>query len=67
VREGIETAIGPVAVPTEITFTSALPKTRSGKILRRYLEAIANGEDPGDTSALRNPEVVGELESLVDD
>ncbi|SEP05817.1 acetyl-CoA synthetase [Halogranum amylolyticum] len=67
VREGVEDAIGPVAVPTEITFTSALPKTRSGKILRRYLEAIANGEDPGDTSALRNPEVVGELESLVDD
>jgi acetyl-CoA synthetase len=67
VREGVETAIGSVAVPTEITFTSALPKTRSGKILRRYLEAIANGEDPGDTSALRNPEVVGELESLVDD
>ena len=66
VRDGVETAIGPVAVPTEITFTSALPKTRSGKILRRYLEAIANGDDPGDTSALRNPEVVGELESLVD-
>jgi acetyl-CoA synthetase len=67
VRDSVATAIGPVAVPTELTFTSALPKTRSGKILRRYLEAIANGEDPGDTSALRNPEVVGELESLVDD
>jgi acetyl-CoA synthetase len=66
VRDGVESAIGPVAVPTAVTFTTALPKTRSGKILRRYLEAIANGEDPGDTSALRNPEVVGELESLVD-
>ncbi|EJN57959.1 acetate--CoA ligase [Halogranum rubrum] len=66
VCDNVEAAIGPVAVPTTVTFTTALPKTRSGKILRRYLEAIANGEDPGDTSALRNPEVVGELETLVD-
>ncbi|WP_435320433.1 acetate--CoA ligase [Haloarchaeobius sp. TZWSO28] len=67
VERGVEDAIGPVAIPDEITFTSSLPKTRSGKILRRYLEAIANGERPEDTSSLRNPEVVGELESLVEE
>ncbi|WP_435360976.1 acetate--CoA ligase [Haloarchaeobius sp. DFWS5] len=67
IRAAIEADIGSVATPDEITFTAALPKTRSGKILRRYLEAIANGEQPGDTSSLRNPEVVGELESLVEE
>ncbi|WP_435180391.1 acetate--CoA ligase [Halorussus sp. AFM4] len=66
VREAAAEAIGPVAAPDEVTFAPSLPKTRSGKVVRRYLAAIANGEDLGDTSALRNPEVVGELESLLD-
>ncbi|WP_158055386.1 acetate--CoA ligase [Halorussus halophilus] len=67
VREAVESAIGAIAVPDTVTFAPSLPKTRSGKVVRRYLEAIANGEDLGDTSALRNPEIVGELESLLDE
>ncbi|APW99669.1 acetate--CoA ligase [Halobiforma lacisalsi AJ5] len=67
VRRAIETAvestIGDIAVPAEIVFTPELPKTRSGKILRRLLEDVANGEELGDTSALRNPEIVGEIQS----
>ncbi|WP_137284015.1 acetate--CoA ligase [Halorussus salinisoli] len=66
VRAAVEEAIGPIAAPDVVTFAPSLPKTRSGKVVRRYLAAIANGEDLGDTSALRNPEVVGELESLLD-
>ncbi|WP_128477281.1 acetate--CoA ligase [Halorussus pelagicus] len=66
VGAAVEAAIGPIAVPNAVTFAPSLPKTRSGKVVRRYLAAIANGEDLGDTSALRNPEVVGELESLLD-
>jgi acetyl-CoA synthetase len=66
VREAVADAIGPVAVPDAVTFAPSLPKTRSGKVVRRYLSAIASGEDLGDTSALRNPEVVGELESLLE-
>ena len=62
----VRTVIGPIAVPDVVTFAPSLPKTRSGKVVRRYLTAIANGEDLGDTSALRNPDVVGELESLLD-
>ncbi|WP_331232500.1 acetate--CoA ligase [Natronorarus salvus] len=61
--EGVEDAIGPIARPEEVIFTPELPKTRSGKIMRRLLEDIANGEELGDTSTLRNPEVVGEIES----
>ena len=61
VLEAIERDIGDVAVPDHVVFTPELPKTRSGKIMRRLLEGIATGEELGDISALRNPEIVGEL------
>jgi acetyl-CoA synthetase len=55
--------ISPIATPDVIHFTPALPKTRSGKIMRRILRKIAEGEfgSLGDTSTLTNPEVVDEL------
>ncbi|WP_128477279.1 acetate--CoA ligase [Halorussus pelagicus] len=65
--EGVEDGIGPIARPEEVVFTPELPKTRSGKIMRRLLEDVANGEDLGDTSTLRNPEVVREIEAKVGD
>jgi acetyl-CoA synthetase len=43
---------------------SALPKTRSAKIVRRAVRATAIGEDPGDLSSLENPEALEEIESL---
>ncbi len=64
---GVEDAIGPIARPEEVVFTTELPKTRSGKIMRRLLEDIANGEDLGNTSTLRNPEVVEDIQSKVSD
>ncbi len=65
--EGVEDAIGPIARPEAVVFTPELPKTRSGKIMRRLLEDIANDEDLGDTSTLRNPDVVSEIEAKVRD
>jgi len=65
VARAVGESVGQMAQPEAIVFSSDLPKTRSGKIMRRLLEAVARGEDLGDTSALRNPEVVGELESEV--
>ena len=65
IKERIETAIGPIARPEAVIFASDLPKTRSGKIMRRLLEDVAAGEELGDTSALRNPEIVGEIQSSV--
>ena len=52
--------IGPIAKPDKIQFVKGLPKTRSGKIMRRILRKIANGEgdELGDISTLLNPEVV---------
>ncbi|QCJ47703.1 acetate--CoA ligase [Haloprofundus sp. MHR1] len=65
--EGVEDAIGPIARPEQVVFTPELPKTRSGKIMRRLLENIANGDELGDTSTLRNPEIVGDIEAKVSD
>jgi acetyl-CoA synthetase len=63
--DGVEDAIGPIARPEAVIFTPELPKTRSGKIMRRLLEDIANGEELGDTSTLRNPDVVSEIATKV--
>jgi acetyl-CoA synthetase len=55
--------IGPIASPDKLHFTDALPKTRSGKIMRRILRKIAEGQidQLGDTSTLADPEVVNRL------
>ena len=54
--------IGALAVPDEIRFTSAVPKTRSGKIMRRLLKDIAEGKtEVGDTSTLEDYSVLAKL------
>ncbi|WP_227132869.1 acetate--CoA ligase [Halorubellus salinus] len=64
--KGVEDAIGPIARPESVVFTPELPKTRSGKIMRRLLEDIANGDDLGNTSTLRNPGIVEDIQAAVD-
>ena len=56
-------AIGPIATPDAIQFAPGLPKTRSGKIMRRILRKIAEGDTGslGDTSTLADPAVVDDL------
>ncbi|MGW4338025.1 AMP-binding enzyme, partial [Rhodococcus koreensis] len=49
--------ISPIAKPRQITIVPELPKTRSGKIMRRLLKDIAEGRDLGDTSTLVDPKV----------
>ena len=51
-KEHVRNEVGPIAVPTKIEFVTALPKTRSGKIMRRVLKARAMGMPEGDTSTL---------------
>ncbi|WP_254763458.1 acetate--CoA ligase [Natrinema marinum] len=63
--EAVLDSIGPIAKPEEIVFTHELPKTRSGKIMRRLLEDIASGNELGNTSTLRNPEVVDDIAEQV--
>ena len=55
---------GPIAKPDEIKFTDSLPKTRSGKIMRRILRALASGDEiSGDTSTLEDRSVLDKLRS----
>ena len=63
ILETVTRLIGPIARPDKIQFVSGLPKTRSGKIMRRILRKIAEGEleQLGDTSTLLDPSVVDEI------
>ncbi|QCS43111.1 acetate--CoA ligase [Natrinema versiforme] len=63
--EAVLDSIGPIAKPEEVVFTHELPKTRSGKIMRRLLEDIASGNELGNTSTLRNPDVVDDIADQV--
>ena len=60
-REHVAVKIGKLARPKQMAFADDLPKTRSGKIMRRLLRDIAAGEELGDVSTLRDPEVVEDL------
>jgi acetyl-CoA synthetase len=51
-KDHVRADLGPIATPSEIELRTALPKTRSGKIVRRYLKAVELGEDPGDLSTM---------------
>jgi len=61
----VDQYIGPTARPAEIYFVEDVPKTRSGKIMRRILKALVRGEPVGDITTLRNPESVEELKRIV--
>ena len=66
-RDYVSQKIGAIAKPEKIVICTGLPKTRSGKIMRRILRKIAagEGENLGDISTLLNPEVVEEIKGLV--
>ncbi len=61
----IETMIGKIARPKRIHIVPDMPKTRSGKIMRRVLAAISNNMDTGDITTLANPDIVGQIRQLV--
>jgi len=66
-RHHVAKKIGAIARPDEIIFTAELPKTRSGKIMRRLLRNIAEGSVLGDTTTLADPSVVKELKDKYED
>ena len=57
--------IGKFARPKRIVWADDLPKTRSGKIMRRLLRDIAEGRELGDVTTLRDPDVVEQLDEVV--
>ena len=61
ISDAVVAEIGPIARPRGVLIVPDMPKTRSGKIMRRVLSAISSGMDVGDTTTLANPEVVEEI------
>jgi acetyl-CoA synthetase len=67
VIDTIRKQIGAIATPQQLYFVTRLPKTRSGKIMRRLLKAIASNEKIGDVSTLEDGDAINEIRSAFDD
>ncbi len=65
ISDAVVTEISPIARPAHVWIVPDMPKTRSGKIMRRVLAAVSSGQDAGDVSTLANPEIVEELRRMV--
>ena len=65
IREHVAMRISKIARPKRIIWTGDLPKTRSGKIMRRLLRDIADGRELGDVTTLRDPDIMGQLEEKI--
>jgi acetyl-CoA synthetase len=63
----IRSTLGPIAMPDELYFVSKLPKTRSGKIMRRLLKSIAIGDKIGDITTLEDEAAIDEIRQAYDD
>jgi acetyl-CoA synthetase len=65
ISKAIEKEISPIARPRHVWIVPDMPKTRSGKIMRRVLAALSVGREPGDLTTLANPEVVEKIREMV--
>ncbi len=61
----VEMQLGAVARPSRVFFVGALPKTRSGKLLRRAMQAVAEGRDPGDLTTIEDPTALAQVQAAV--
>ncbi|HEX7440673.1 MAG TPA: propionate--CoA ligase [Caldimonas sp.] len=65
IMKTVDTQLGAVARPSRVHFVSALPKTRSGKLLRRAIQAVCEGRDPGDLTTIEDPGALQALREVV--
>ena len=65
ISDTISTEIGKIAKPRKVWIVADMPKTRSGKIMRRVLAALSNKQDEGDVTTLANPEIVAQIKEMV--
>lgn len=61
----VDEQLGAVARPARVRFVSVLPKTRSGKLLRRAIQAVCEGRDPGDLTTIEDPTALQQIKDLV--
>jgi propionyl-CoA synthetase len=65
VMETVDRQLGPIGRPSRVHFVSVLPKTRSGKLLRRSIQALAEGRDPGDLTTIEDPAALEQIRSAL--
>ena len=62
VMKQVDESLGSIARPGRVHFLSVLPKNRSGKLLRRSIQALAEGRDPGDLTTIEDPKALEQLQ-----
>ena len=62
----VDSQLGALARPSRVHFVNALPKTRSGKLLRRAIQAICERRDPGDLTTIEDPSALQHLQDSID-
>ena len=65
IMKQVDQSLGAIARPGTVYFVSMLPKTRSGKLLRRSIQAIAEGRDPGDLTTLDDLAAIEEITKVI--
>jgi propionyl-CoA synthetase len=65
VLETVDRQLGAIARPTHVHFVTLLPKTRSGKLLRRSIQALAEGRDPGDLTTIEDPGALDQIRAAL--
>ncbi len=66
VMETVDKQLGAIARPARVHFVTLLPKTRSGKLLRRSIQALAEGRDPGDLTTIEDPTALEQIKTAID-
>ncbi|MEO8656289.1 MAG: propionyl-CoA synthetase, partial [Ramlibacter sp.] len=61
----VDEQLGAVARPARVRFVSILPKTRSGKLLRRAIQAVCEGRNPGDLTTIEDPAALQQIRDLL--
>jgi propionyl-CoA synthetase len=61
----VDQQLGAVARPSRVRFVGVLPKTRSGKLLRRAIQAVVEGREPGDLTTIEDPSALQQIRDLV--
>ncbi|WP_395137467.1 propionate--CoA ligase [Schlegelella aquatica] len=67
IMKRVDEQLGAVARPARVRFVTVLPKTRSGKLLRRAIQAVCEGRDPGDLTTIEDPSALDQIRSLMQD
>jgi propionyl-CoA synthetase len=65
IMQCVEAQLGGVARPSRVRFVTVLPKTRSGKLLRRAIQAVCERRDPGDLTTIEDPLALQQIKDLV--